>query len=186
MRVRPSPLAHPAAERLRRFPRSAQRLIEERGGLLLHGCGLVREGRAWLFLAPSGGGKSTLARLSARKAECLSDEHLVLLPAGPQGDAARSPPRLLSPPCCPSARFPDGAPLAAAFALAKGPDLSFSPMTPAALAAAILREVYPSTWEAPHAERLLASVRRVAEAVPAFTLRFALDSDPWKRIPALI
>jgi hypothetical protein len=51
----------------------------ERGGLALHGAGLRRRGRAWIFAGPSGAGKSTLMRLSA-PAESLGDDFAVILP----------------------------------------------------------------------------------------------------------
>lgn len=53
-----------------------------RGGLALHGAGVRRGRRAWIFAGPSGSGKSTAARLSA-PAESLGDDFAVVLPNGP-------------------------------------------------------------------------------------------------------
>lgn len=155
------------------FSREAQRTAEERGLLLLHGCGLAKDGRAYLFLARSGGGKSTLARLSAPETECLSDEHLLL-------DTEKL--LLSAPPCCPS----DTLPLAAAFVLEKTPSLAISPAAPGALLSVLARELYPSTWEPAHARLLLERLGAAARRLPAFRLGFSLSTDPaalWKAIP---
>ncbi len=147
------------------FTRDEQRRLEDEGKILLHGCGLARGGRAHLFLAPSGGGKSTLAALSANEAACLSDEHLLL-------DTTRMV--LSAPPCCPSPE----APLAAAFLLAKTPVLSVAPVPPGALLAALARELYASSWEPAHARGLLARLAGAAARLPAFTLGFSPATDP--------
>jgi len=55
------------------------RLAVERGGLALHGAGLRRGKRAWIFAGPSGSGKTTAKRLSA-PAESLGDDFAVVLP----------------------------------------------------------------------------------------------------------
>lgn len=51
-------------------------LLIRSGGLMLHSAGLVKSGKAYLFLGKSGAGKSTLAKLVAasREAEVISDE----------------------------------------------------------------------------------------------------------------
>jgi hypothetical protein len=55
------------------------RLAIENGGLALHGAGLRRGGRAWIFAGPSGAGKTTAVRLSA-PAESLGDDFAVVVP----------------------------------------------------------------------------------------------------------
>jgi hypothetical protein len=55
------------------------RLAIENGGLALHGAGLRRGGRAWIFAGPSGAGKSTVLRLSAH-GESLGDDFAVVVP----------------------------------------------------------------------------------------------------------
>ncbi|HZN55610.1 MAG TPA: hypothetical protein VFB67_09840, partial [Candidatus Polarisedimenticolaceae bacterium] len=56
-------------------------LAIERGGFALHGAGVRREGRAWIFAGPSGAGKTTAAALS-RPCESLGDDFAVVLPDG--------------------------------------------------------------------------------------------------------
>lgn len=48
--------------------------VMERGGLLIHGAGLIRDGRGYLFIGQSGAGKSTVARCSAHSTTVLSDD----------------------------------------------------------------------------------------------------------------
>lgn len=50
-----------------------QTVLIRRGGALLHGCGVVRKGRGYLFTGPSETGKSTTAATCA-PSEVLSDE----------------------------------------------------------------------------------------------------------------
>ncbi len=53
--------------------------LEERGRPILHASGVVIDGRAWLFAAPSGGGKSGLAAwLAATGCELLGDDVVAL------------------------------------------------------------------------------------------------------------
>jgi len=50
-------------------------LLLRSGGFMLHSAGLVREGKAYLFLGKSGAGKSTLSKLAAAAGvEVVSDE----------------------------------------------------------------------------------------------------------------
>jgi len=55
------------------------RLAIESGGLALHGAGLRRGRRAWIFAGPSGAGKTTAMRLSA-PVESLGDDFAVVVP----------------------------------------------------------------------------------------------------------
>jgi hypothetical protein len=57
------------------------RLALSRGGIGLHGAGVRRGGKAYVFAGPSGAGKTTAVRLSA-PAQSLGDDFAVLLPSG--------------------------------------------------------------------------------------------------------
>jgi hypothetical protein len=57
------------------------RVAAGRGGFAVHGAGVLRGGRGWIFAGPSGAGKSTAARHSAPAAS-LGDDFAVVLPAG--------------------------------------------------------------------------------------------------------
>lgn len=58
-------------------------LLPRQGGFMLHSAGIVKGGRAYLFLGKSGAGKSTLAKLAAGAGlEVISDEINLLRPEG--------------------------------------------------------------------------------------------------------
>jgi hypothetical protein len=58
-------------------------LLPRQGGFMLHSAGIVKGGRAYLFLGKSGAGKSTLSKLAAGAGlEIISDEINLLRPEG--------------------------------------------------------------------------------------------------------
>jgi hypothetical protein len=58
----------------------ARRAIE-RGGIAVHGAGVKRSGKAWIFAGASGSGKSTAVRL-LQPVTSLGDDFAVIVPAG--------------------------------------------------------------------------------------------------------
>jgi len=52
----------------------------ESGGFALHGAGVQRDGRGWLFAGPSGSGKTTAVGLAAPAAS-LGDDYAVVIPS---------------------------------------------------------------------------------------------------------
>jgi hypothetical protein len=72
------PLAYPLDELI-----FLHKIVRE-GGLMLHSCGILRDGDALLFAGPSGSGKTTISRLMRKRAgaSVLSDDRVVLRPDG--------------------------------------------------------------------------------------------------------
>lgn len=69
----------PAPRAMENFIRSTVAwLALDTGGFLLHGAGIVRGGRSYLFYGPSGAGKSTLSAMS-REGEVISDDLTLVL-----------------------------------------------------------------------------------------------------------
>ena len=56
------------------------RVALDRGGFAMHGAGLLRDGRAWVFAGPSNAGKTTAIRLS-EPARSLGDDLAIVLPS---------------------------------------------------------------------------------------------------------
>lgn len=54
------------------------RILADRGGLYLHSCGAIFEGKGLLFTGHSEAGKSTMARLLKGKAEILCDDRMIV------------------------------------------------------------------------------------------------------------
>lgn len=86
-----------AAPRVQTFDAFLRSLISclliRSGGFMLHSAGIIRKGKACLFLGKSGAGKSTLARLAASEgAEAVSDElNLVRFEKGELLKSPRAP-----------------------------------------------------------------------------------------------
>ncbi len=152
-RCHPSPAAVIRAVRF-----ALQPWLLDAGWLLLHGASLLLDDGVHVFLAPSGTGKSTLARrLQARGAALLGDEVALV----GEGRAAVFPHQ----PMAGDASL-DG-PLAAVHLLKQGPP-STTPLSASAACAQLLTHamVYESGAEA--MRRSLGLAMRLAESVRAF------------------
>ena len=67
-----SPIAQPAFDSTLRIVHTLLLALE--GGFLVHAASAVRDGRAVLFVGPSGAGKTTIARLAPENVTLLTDE----------------------------------------------------------------------------------------------------------------
>lgn len=146
------------------------------GGLPLHAAGLVVEGRGTAFFGPSGAGKSTLAAASPHPT--LSDEMVVVTPAGPRGfllggagfwgtlESGGGPSVLV--------------PLTALVELGRGPALRVEPLDPTTalrrLVASTLVPPGPPLWSA-----ALAATGRLVREVPVFRLAWS-PVQPWEEV----
>jgi hypothetical protein len=149
--------------------------ILERGGLLLHGAGVVRDGQAWLFFGPSGSGKTTVTTLSAG-ARILSDDLVMIVPGG-RGFVACSVPfrGLLTPPAMSDRSYP----VAGLFRLVKDSEDRVEPLDPARAVGELVQSL-PFITDCPGAApRMLEVASAVAGAAPVSTLRFRKDSTFW-------
>ena len=140
-----------------------------RGGLLLHAAALARDGRAFLCLAPSGGGKSTLTTL-ADGFESLSDETVAIVPSedGKTFTCWATPFRSASP----RPPQPIVAALDALLVLDKSPLPRVTPLNGMVALQAILQQAYtvpPLVGDPPS---LLRRAARIAAVVPAHRFQF--------------
>lgn len=170
----------PAHRAMENFLRSAVAWIAmERGGFLLHGAGIVRDGRCRLFYGPSGAGKSTLAA-SSRDGRVLSDD-LTLVLTTPTGlVAAGSPFR---------GTYTGGELVEGTFEVAglyrlRKDGSTFVRAGDAACFADLLGNL---PWVVDHLPRhahLIDRVRRLVERTPFAYLHFVKDEDFWPAIDA--
>jgi hypothetical protein len=161
------PLAYPLDDLL------VQHHFARAGELVVHACGLVLSGAAVLFCGTSGAGKTTTARLWSRHARgtrVLSDDRVVLRRQGKGHEAHGTP-------WHGEGRFaaPVRAPLRALFFIRHGRRTRVQRMSPATAAAALFARSFPPPWDRVAVDRTLAACGRVAEATPAWELRFRPD-----------
>lgn len=160
---------------------ASYRLLRE-GGLLLHSAGIVRDGRAHLFLGRSGAGKSTLCARSAAEGLLVLSDELNVLEATPEGPVLRPVPfagdfgRPASPP---AGRFP----LAGIYRLEKGPRNALRPLPPSAVAAQLLVCASFVNSDPHRRDVLFGLLDDLAGSVPCHTLESALEGRPWDAIP---
>lgn len=143
---------------------------------MIHSSGLVLDGSAGLFLARSGGGKSTVAARSPA-AFVLSDDQVVLREEGDDIIAHASP----------WGRITDGpgqAPLGGLFLLEQAPDFELIPATPAAAMDYLWNEhlyhyrLHPAHLRTRAFELLWDACCRV----PVYRMRFARDRVDWAAV----
>jgi hypothetical protein len=156
----------------------AYRLLEL-GGAVLHSAGVADGGGVFLFLGPSGAGKTTLSRMSEERGRAvLSDDLNALLP-GLDGGTAQV---LKLPFTGDLGERRAGAapsPLRGLLRLEKGADDALRPLSPGETLA-LLFACSPFVNADPHRqERLLTNLADLAAAAPARVLTFSLGGRFW-------
>jgi hypothetical protein len=155
---------------------AAYRLAES-GGVLLHSSCVVDDGGAYLFLGPSGAGKTTLARLGVASGRTVLSDDL----------NAISPQSLCVAPVPFAGELRSTAgngtpyPLRAICRLAQGRVNQAEPLPPA-LALATALSCAPFVNRDPYrVEALTAGLERIVEKTPQFHLSFNLD-ESWPEL----
>ena len=148
-----------------------------RGGFLLHGSGVVRDGRAFVFFGPSGSGKTTVTTLS-KGSLVLSDDLILIARSGAGRFEACSVPfrGLVTPPATSDARYP----LAGMFRLVQDErDYLEEISRPRAIGEIV--QSLPFVTERPEATaRALDAVGDLAGQVPVRRLHFRKDAEFWR------
>ena len=150
-----------------------QHHLAHRGEIVLHGAGLVVDGRAVVLAGTSGAGKTTSVRLWRRyhrAARVLSDDRVVLRRRGGRW-------WVYGTPWHGEGRFqsPEGAPLHALVLLRQSAESAVTRVGAAAACLRLCGLTFPPRWDRRAVERVLAAVADVAGAVPVWELRFRPD-----------
>ncbi len=155
--------------------------------LVLHAAGVSRGGRSYLFLAPSGGGKSTLCAICDSEGVPVfgDDQTLVLEKQG--AFYLRPMPRQT---CAPVAWVDMGEHclIRRAFFLSKAREPGVSPVAPlTAVRRCLSQDQVTALMFMPPEERrgVLERVLRLFRTVPAYVLRFRKDNSFWQVIDEL-
>ena len=156
-----------------------QALPRQNDALLLHASGIAIAGRGYVFFGPSGAGKTTVAKLAAGHGELLTDENVVLRLRGGAVELCSTPfwghstpPRLIH-------RVNRCVPVAGLFALAKAPDFSLTPLSPAQAVAALLTTEKVATERVESADAWLNVAGAIVARAPVYTLAFRPTPELW-------
>jgi hypothetical protein len=146
-----------------------------RGGMVVHGCGLVARGEGLLFCGHSGAGKTTTAalwRAHHRGTRVLSDDRVVLR-------ARRGRWWMYGTPWHGSGRFarPEGVPLSRVFFLQQARRSRVRPLSEPAAAAELFARSFPPPWSRRDVARVLDACAQVAGKVECGRLEFAKDGS---------
>lgn len=150
--------------------------VAQRGGLLLHASGVMQAAGVFVFFGPSGVGKSTVARLSARW-PVLSDD-LVLIERMATGYQACGVPFRGNEWTAP--RLNTRAPLAGLLALEQAPHHARLPLSNGAGAARLVA-CTPFVTTCPHgAATVMGAALALTAVTPVARLQFRKDDKFWE------
>ena len=159
------------------FVRVAYALLAFRaGGLLLHGAGIVRHGRAYLFFGHSGSGKTTVARNSPNDL-VLNDDLVLLLPQDDRWLVYSTPFWNPSQVRHAGAQW---APLAALFRLVQNRQVYVEKMRRGQAIAELIASVPIIPSDPVRDEELIDRVQHLARASPPRRLHFLPDDSFWR------
>jgi len=153
-------------------------------GMLLHCSCVVKNGEAYLFFAPSAGGKSTVARLS-KQYSVLGDDIIAIRKIKGRLLAFSTPWRqnkFIKP------RASLNAPIKAVFFLKKSTRLYFEPLRPEeALIRVLSRYIHFFLYtERPQVEKMFFTAANFFKAIPAYEMHFRKDENFWSMLEKII
>ncbi len=153
--------------------------ILRRGGLLLHGSGVVRDGRAYIFFGPSGAGKTTVTRLSPRDLVLSDDLTLIVRGEGDRPMAAGIPFGMAHH------RIPEtneSFPIAALHRLVQSPAVKRSEIHYSQAVAEVASSLPFVMQETGQAMLAMDTVAALLRTVPVYRLEFRNDDSFWRVI----
>lgn len=173
-------LARPVIERALAYI-CMQELPRRGDALLLHGVGLVDNGRGMVFFGASGRGKSTVARLARGRATVLSDENVIVRRQGDEVTLVSTPFWGLSTPAT-EVRQVHAAevPLVGLFSLHHASCFTLERLAPAAAVMELLTSEKVATERPSSAAAWLAAAERLAAALPLYRLGFQPTTELWR------
>jgi hypothetical protein len=152
--------------------------ILERGGLLLHASGVVRDGAAHLFFGPSGRGKTTVTLLSPDDI-VLSDDLSLIVRNGGRYEAAGIPFGMAHH-HVPDSR--DSFPIGSLNSLVQSKEIRREPLSGARAMAELSASLPFVMQETGQSGRALEVVERLLSSVRAYRLWFRKDPSFWSLV----
>lgn len=148
----------------------------------LHASGVIYDGRAYLFSAPSGVGKSTQAALWEKYAGAQiinGDKILLSLPQTPEGEITAHG----SPIAGTSGIYRNiSAPVGAIFVISRGDESEILPISAKDSLFALYSQSVKSDWDAVYNTALLDVLREITINVPIFKLKCAIGRSAMDRV----
>ncbi len=164
-------------------------ILSERGGLILHSAGLVRDGFTVVAAGVSGAGKSTLSRLWAARyggGSLLSDDRVIVRldgsdrpGVGPMAYGTPWPGEL-------GASRAAGAPIAALVLLRQAPENELIRLSPREAVERVLPQASVPWFDSELMPRALGLAERLTGRLPAYELRFTPDEGAVDILESLV
>ncbi len=162
----PNPFVHPMLEVL------FVPLLAQRQGILCHACGIVDNGKGFLFLGNSGDGKSTFAKLWQGRATILNDDRIIIRKKGNDywiyGTPWHGDVELISA---------QGVPLEGIFFLKHGQTNRVVRKRGALAGAMFLSRSFLPLWNRTGMRQTIALSERIVASVPCYELSFVPDDS---------
>jgi hypothetical protein len=154
-------------------------LCIERNGFLLHACGIIRKGKAYVFFGPSESGKTTVAMLS-RKWTILSDDLVIVLRINNQTRAFGVPFRGEAP--FPFVSKNENAPIAGFFELHKSSFFRLEKLSRPLALAKLVSNIPFLSGNLIIYEKMISVCNDVISDIPCYTMYFTKDCSFWQEL----
>jgi hypothetical protein len=158
-------------------------------GMLVHACGILRRGRAFVFAGPSESGKSTIAGLCGEEdGRVISDEMVLIARPGPDGGASVQSVPIIGefPP-----RLNIAVPLSCILLLKRGERTRICPINPVDAYLRLISQTIKPCYVGQRGSELMLPLladfsQETTNSVPVYELEFTIDRESlWQEISNL-
>ncbi|MBU0549691.1 MAG: hypothetical protein KJ838_05195 [Candidatus Omnitrophica bacterium] len=142
-------------------------------GFLIHACGIIKDGKGYIFAGPSGNGKSTVASLS-RNLAVLSDDRLCIR-------AKRGSYYMYGVPWG-YATINKSVVIKKIFFLNKAKQTTFKRLNTSLAVAEAFCNLSIGLYKQWNIKRMLTAIAKMVAKIPCYEMRFSLSEPFWERI----